>query len=246
MDTTDRVDVAVEDWIDGVSYVQTKVTIFRDPAMYAEYEPLLEKIDEADALVAELEAEHAPEKPDDATLGDGAALGGEAAASGAESSLGETEQVPQALADARARLAELVGEAEELYARYEANREVWHIRALDQDEIREIADEVGIPETPDPLRSGATAAQQKAYMRRVEKHVEDIRKAKEEIDLRGLARAVQSVEVAGEAKPAPSLDGLRRVKARPGGRRHIRDLTAALERITLEEVQIAAPHRAGA
>ncbi|GAB6937074.1 hypothetical protein ACQP60_18960 [Isoptericola variabilis] len=245
MDTTERVDVAVEDWIDGVSYVQTKITIYRDPAMYAEYEPLLEKIDEADALVAELEAEHAPEKPDDATLGD-AALGGDAAASDAESALGETEQVPQALADARARLAELVAEAEALYARYEANREVWHIRALDQDEIREIANEVGIPETPDPLRSGATAAQQKAYTRRIEKHVEDIRKAKEEIDLRGLARAVQRVEVAGEVKPAPSLDGLRRVKARPGGRRHIRDLTSALERITLEEVQIAAPHRAGA
>ncbi|MCZ2261587.1 hypothetical protein [Isoptericola sp. QY 916] len=242
MDTTECVDVAVEDWIDGVSYVQTKVTIYRDPAMYAEYEPLLEKIDEADALVAELEAEHAPEKSDDSALGED----GAASTFGAESSLGETEQVPKALADARARRDELIAEAEALYARYEANREVWHIRALDQDEIRELADDVGIPETPDPLRSGATAAQQKAYTRRVEKHIEDLRKAKEEVDLRGLARAVQSVEVAGETKAAPSLDGLRRVKSRPGGRRHIRDLTSALERITLQEVQIAAPHRAGA
>ena len=46
----------LEDWIDeGVSFLQAKVTIYRNPALYAQYQPLLDQI-------RSLEQELAPKK----------------------------------------------------------------------------------------------------------------------------------------------------------------------------------------
>ncbi len=65
----------------------------------------------------------------------------------------------------------------------------------------------------------------------------------EEFNLRSLARCVQKVDLNGKDVPAPTLEGIRRGKARPGGTGHIFELVAALENLASEGVAIVAPHR---
>lgn len=229
----EQTDIDVEDWIDGVSYTQARVTIHRNPALYAQYEPLLAKIEAAEAEVAE----YTQERDDD---GDDEALGDAAGAAG-EQSLGD----PGAKA-ARDRLDALHSEAEALVKRYEDDVEVWHLRALDRDEIAEVLERHPRPVQPKRPTEKAAAKTKDAYRQRIIDWTKEASAAQHEANLDMLALAVMHVEVKGVEKPAPSLEGIRRVAKRPHGSRHIDELMSALNSITSQEVEISAPHRAGA
>lgn len=229
-------DTPVEDWIDdGVSFLQAKVTIFRNPAIYAEYQPILDQI-------KSLEKELTPKKPrekQDASL-DEESLGG----TPAEEALGG-DSLTTAM---NTRLEELYTEAERLWKQYSDDVEIWTLRRVDEPEVKEVQEgmELPLPVAPAKLKPGASPSQQQAHLRKFEKFIADMKEYTDELNLRCLALGIVKVEVRGQEKPAPSLDGLRRLKKRPGGYGHLRELVAALESLTAEGVNIMAPHRSGA
>lgn len=50
-------EIDLENWITGTSYAQAKVTIYRNPALLAEYEPLMAKIATLEAVTTEPDGE---------------------------------------------------------------------------------------------------------------------------------------------------------------------------------------------
>ena len=232
-------DTPIEDWIEeGVSFLQANVTIYRDPAIYAQYQPVLDQIRSLEAALAP-----AARPKREAALGE-ETLGGEATAAIAEESLGEDDLT----AEMRTRLDELYAEAERLWDMYSKNVEVWTLRRLDEEEVQEVQKgmEMPLPTAPAKVSDKASNQMKTAYARKFEAFIVGMKEYTDELNLRCLARAVLKVEVAGVEKPTPSLDGLRRVKKRPGGTLHVRELITALENLTREGVNILAPHRPGA
>lgn len=240
-------DPNVEDWINGVSFVQTTETIYRNPALWAEYEPILNEMKTLGEQLDELLAP-APEAGDaEESLGGGdETLGGPAPVPVGEESLGEELADSPDVASIKARYAELQRQADEVLKRYEGDTEVWHFRALDQaEEITPIVQEVGVPDKPRPLGQGASPQKRAAWVRKQEAWVKEMEAAALEVNLRCVALACLKVVVVGEEKPAPSVEGLRKLLARPRGKAHFRQLVDAVERISLKEVEFAAPHRQG-
>ena len=240
---TEPAEINVEDWISGVSYVQTTETIYRNPALWAEYEPLLEELQRVSAEL-DLLLTPAPE-PDlgEAGLGDDAPP---ARVPAGEASLGEG--VTPDVAALQLRFEELQTQVADVQARYASDTEVWHLRQLDAElEVAPIVKEYEgqVPPEPRPLGKGSTPAKLRAYDARLRKYGEELAAIALEVNLRCLSLATLKVVVAGEEKPAPSVEGLRKLRTRPNGLRHFRQLVTALERISLQEVEIAAPHRSG-
>ena len=229
-------DTPLEDWIDnGVSFLQAKVTIYRNPSIYAEYRPLL---DDIRALEQELAPKaRGPRRElslDEESLGAGTS----------EQALSEDGLTTEMTA----RLEGLYKEAERLWDLYSKDVEVWTIRRLDSQEVKDIQKgmELDLPTQPNKPGSKPSKQMQSAYVRKFEAFIEAMKEYTDELNLRCLALAVMGVVVKGEEKPAPSLDGLRRLKGRPGGEGHIQELVAALESLVAEGVNILAPHRPGA
>lgn len=227
----------IEDWIEeGVSFLQAKVTLYRNPSIYAEYQPVMDQI-------RTLERELAPTKVKqkrDASL-DEEALGDSAAG---EQSLGD-DDLTIALNE---RLEELYTTAERLWKTYSEDVEVWTLRRLDEPEVQAIQKEMDLPlpTAPNKPANKPSPSVQTAYVKKFETFIMGMKEYTEELNLRCLAIAVLGVVVKGVEKPAPSLEGLRRLKTRPGGTTHVRELIAALESLTAEGVNILAPHRPGA
>lgn len=232
----------IEDWIEeGVSFLQANVTLYRNPSIYAEYQPLLEQI-------KSLEAELAPKKAKpkrESSLGDDESLGDDAPVAGEESLGDEEDELTVAM---RARLEELYGTAEVLWKKYSEDIEVWTLRRLDEQEVQAVQKEMDLPMPTQPGKPGTKPSKtmQAAYVRKFEAFIQAMKEYTDDLNLRCLQIAVLKVVVKGEEKPAPSLDGLRRLKARPGGPTHVRELVAALESLSTEGVTIMAPHRSGA
>lgn len=228
--------VPLEDWIEeGVSFLQANVTIYRNPSIYAQYQPLLDQI-------RTLEAELAPaaKSKKESSLG--------------EESLGNEARGEESLADdgltseMRTRLEELYTEAERLWKLYSDDAEVWTLRRLDEAEVQVVQQEMDmpLPAAPNKVPEKASNQMKAAYLKKFETFILGMKEYTDELNLRCLAISVMKVVVKGESKPAPSLEGLRRVKGRPGGQNHIRELIEALENLTTEGVNIMAPHRSGA
>ena len=225
----------IEDWIEeGVSFLQANVTLYRNPSIYAEYQPL---VDQIQALEKELAPKKAKAKRDagldEESLGDAPT----------EDSLGD-DDLTVAM---RARLEELYGKAEVLWAKYAEDTEVWTLRRLDEHEVQEVQKGMELPLPTAPGKPGAKPSKQmqSAYVKKFQAFIEEMTEYTQELNIRCLSLAVLKVVVKGEEKPPPSLDGLRRLKARPGGEKHIRELIAALESLAQEGVNIMAPHRSG-
>jgi hypothetical protein len=229
----------LEDWIDeGVSFLQANVTLYRNPSIYAQYQPVLEQI-------RSLEAELAPKKArvkKETSLGDEESLGADAPQG--EESLGD-DDLTIAM---NARLEELYTEAERLWKLYSDDVEIWTLRRLDQSEVSEVQKgmDLAIPEQPNKPGSKPSKQMQAAYVKKFETFLVGMKEYADELNLRCLALSVMKVVVKGEEKPAPSLEGLRRLKARPGGQGHVYELVEAMENLAQEGVDIMAPHRSGA
>lgn len=225
----------LDDWIEeGVSFLQANVTLYRNPAIYAQYQPVLEQIRSLEEALAPKKAKAKKESSLEETLGDDPG----------EASLGEDDLT----IEMRARLEELYDQAEALWKAYSEDVEVWTLRRLDEQEVRAVQDEMGVsmPAAPGKPGTKPSKAMQTAYLKKFGKFIEQMREYTDELNLRCVALATLKVVVKGQEKPAPSIEGLRRLKGRPGGNAHVRELVTALESLTAEGVNILAPHRPGA
>jgi hypothetical protein len=229
-------DVPLEDWVeDGVSYLQAEVTIYRDPGMFAKYGPLMEKI-------RILEDARKPKKEKRERGLEEEAIGGEQEAVFTDESLSDSvrAEVDQELEKARA-------EAEKLWETYSKNTEVWTIRRLNEDEVVAIREDIGeIPEQPAKLST--TKASQRMREAWADKMVEwskEMDKFNRELHTRCLAEAVVQVKVRGRKVKKPDVEMIRRLQKRPGGDAHFKELKEALLGLTMEGVEIMAPHREG-
>lgn len=236
----EQVDIEVEDWIDGVSFTQVKVEIHRNPALYADLKPLYEEIAAAEADLARLTARatSAERTSDESSLGEESAA--PAPAEG-EESLGETAVEPETVTKARTHLEHLYTQAEALYARYDADKETWTLRALEPAEIRAVTGDLDVPDEPTKPAKGANPTTLTRYRKRYDAWLKAMADFTAESKYRILQAAVVQVDVAGTVKPAPSLEGIRRVALRPGGKKHFSELVLALEAITMQDVVIPAP-----
>lgn len=245
----EAVDVDVQDWIAGVSFLQSKVTIYRDPAIFAEYEPLLAKIEQLEAELEDLTAPDEPDEPDDVALAERTMSGEEpmSRARAEDRALGEKPVEDPRIGQLRAELEPLYKRAKELYERYQNDTEVWTLRKLDQPEIDALTADAGeMPTEPDVPGKNAKPAARTLYRRRVEKYLQEMKVYTLEVNLRLLAAATLNVHVGGKDRGPVSLEQMRRVDQRPGGRGHTNALYEALDKIQSEGVEIIAPHRPGA
>lgn len=236
----EQVDIEVEDWIDGVSFTQVKVQIHRNPALYADIKPLYEEIDAAEADLARLVARAAQGQrtSDESSLGEESAT---PAPVDGEESLGEPVAEPETVTSARAHLEDLYERAEALYARYDADKEIWTLRAMEPAEVRAVTADLEVPDEPKKPGKDAHPRTATAYRAKYDAWLKAMAEFTAESKYRIVQAAVVQVEVAGSVKPAPSLEGIRRVASRPGGKKHFDELVLALEAITMQDVVIPAP-----
>lgn len=241
----EAVDVDVEDWIGGVSFLQASHTIYRNPAMWADYQPVLDRIE---VLEQEIDALTAPEEDD---VVEDRALAGEAtltaAASTADRALGEKPVEAPRVAELRAELETLTKRANEMWENYSADVEVWRLRKLEESELKALAEKIGDPPAePRRLSKDAKPQAVTAYTKRFDAWYQAMQEYTARWNLHCLALATMSVTVAGVDRGGVTVDQLERVRSRPGGAQHVVELVDVLEQLSVEGVDIVAPHRSGA
>jgi hypothetical protein len=231
-------DVDVESWIDeGVSYLQAQVKIFRDPGMFAEYGPLMEKIK---ILEDNLRPKREPRK--DRGL-DEESVGGNQEAVFSDESLGDEtrSEVQQELDETRA-------EAKVLYDKYAANTETWTLRRLNEEEVIGVKETIGeMPEMPPkPSPTKMPKAQQVKALEKMREWSVAMQEYSDEVHVHCLALSTMSVAVKDKVIDHVTIEGIRRLRKRPGGDAHFKELVRAMTELTAEGVEIMAPHRSGA
>lgn len=241
----EAVDVDVEDWIGGVSFLQASHTIYRNPAMWADYQPVLDRIDvleqEIDALTT----------PDEGDVVVDRALAGEAtlttAAPPADRALGEKPVESPRVVELRAELETLTKRANEMWENYSADVEVWRLRKLEESEIKALAEKLGDPPAePRGLSKDAKPQAVTAYTKRFDAWLADTAKYTELYNLHAVATATLGVTVQGVDRGTVTVEQMERLLARPGGKQHVLELVNVIEQLSIEGVDIVAPHRSGA
>lgn len=237
-------DVAVEDWISGTSFLQAKHTIYRNPAMWADYQPVLDRIE---VLEQQIDALTAPDEDD---VVEDRALDGEATLTSApttDRALGEKPVEHPRVAELRAELEELTAKANEMWEQYSSDVEVWQLRKLESAEAAAIVDVVGEPPAePRPPSKNAKPQAITAYTKRVDAWQKAMRAYVVRYNLHVVATATMSVTVAGVDRGKVTPEQMERVHARPGGEQHLAELISIIEQLSAEGVDIVAPHRSGA
>jgi len=201
-------EIDLENWIYGTSYMQAKVTIYRNPALLAEYEPLLERIENLEQASGKNDPE-----------------------------AGLTD------ASTSAELEELYAKADALAARFEADKEVWTVRALEPHEVTDLRDSIKRPTAPAPLPRDADDATREAHQAEKDEYNKAMEQWALGYNLSAIELAVLEVEVAGRKVPKPTGPMLSVLPKRPGGYRHVTQLGNAIMQASSQEPAILAPHR---
>jgi hypothetical protein len=240
----EAVDVDIDDWIDGTSFLQATHTIYRNPAMYAEYGPLLGRIEALEQEIADLTAADDLEFTSEQSLAGEEAL---TAPASADRALGEKSTEDARVVEARAELERLIVQANEMWEQYSSNVEVWRLRKLDQSERVEITKKLGEPPAePRGLSKNAKPQAKTAYIKRFDAWYKAMQDYTAQYNLHCLAAATMGVTVAGEDRGGVTVEQMERIQSRPGGADHMLELLGVLERLSTEGVEIVAPHRTGA
>lgn len=137
--------------------------------------------------------------------------------------------------------AEILARMEELYARWEASKAVWILRALSRDEASDIVDRIPVPDGPGKLADGATEAQRSAHGAALKAWLRQSQRAQDERNLEFVAAALVSVETAKGTVRHVSVDTLRRMRSRPHGAHDLERLVSAVNEATQGEVEISRP-----
>lgn len=237
-------DVDVEDWINGVSYLQADVTIYRNPALLAEYNPLLNKIE---ALEEEREELAAPDQDTEVT---DTSLDGKTTTTrvlAGERSMREKAAEDPRVAQIDEELVPLYERAEELHRRFTNDTEVWTLRKVEPAEADRVREELGgVPTEPTPLAKNASKTMRAKHVEELQAWYDEMKAFSLEFTLNALAFSVLKVVVNGKEVPPPTIEQLRQIMARPGGPSHIDELAKAMDSLTAEGVNIVAPHRSRA
>lgn len=237
-------DVDVEDWIGGVSFLQASHTIYRNPAMYAEYQPVLARIAALEQEIADLTAQDEPNVISDQSLSGEETL---VSVPAGDRALGEKPVEAPRVAETRAELERLTVEANEMYEQYEADVEVWRLRKLEDAELVAINDTIGEPPAEPRVPSKNAKPQTlTVYTKKFDAWLHASAKYVERYNLHAVAAATLSVTVQGTDRGTVTPEQMERIAARPGGKQHVLELVRVLEQLSMEGVDIVAPHRAGA
>jgi len=245
--TFEATDVDVEDWIGGVSFLQASHTIYRNPAMWAEYQPVLDRID---ALEHEIDELTAQDEPDDGVVdrsmaGEEPLVGTQAPAG--DRALGDKPVESPRVAELRDELEKLTKRANAMWEQYESDVEVWRLRKLEQSELDAITAEMGEPPAePRGLSKNAKPQAVTAYTRRFDAWLKNMAEYGKRYNLRCVAKATLSVTVADVDRGTVTVEQMERILARPGGEQHVTELVTVLEQLSVEGVDIVAPHRSRA
>jgi hypothetical protein len=151
-----------------------------------------------------------------------------AASEDAERSMGEPDDV----AAARERL-------DDIYARWEASKAVWTVRALDDDEIRVICEELPAPERPASPAPDASPEWHHAHQDALRMWVKESQDVTDERNLRYVSKAVVSVVTAKGTATEASVGVLRTMRARAHGKMRLALLIKATEEATTGDVSVS-------
>lgn len=144
-------------------------------------------------------------------------------------------------------VARIEAEMEAVYERWQASKAVWTVRALSQDEVQAVLDEIPSPKRPQPVKEDARksletrAAEQVEYEAAVEVWKNESRKVLDERNLHMISAAVESVVTPKGAASSVSVDVLRAIQKRPHGTVQLGRLIGALNELTSGEVVVEAP-----
>lgn len=236
-------DVDVEDWIGGVSFLQASHTIYRNPAMFADYQPLLARIDALQAELDELTADDVVISEQSLSSKDQTLM----VIPAGERAIGDKPVEPPRVAERRAELEKLTIQANEMWEQYSSDVEVWRLRKLEDDEAAAIREEIGDPPAePRPLAKNAKPQAVTAHTKRFDAWLKAMQDYVVRYNVHAVARATLSVTVAGVARGTVTVEQMDRILARPGGKGHVLELTTVVEQLSMEGVDIVAPHRSGA
>jgi hypothetical protein len=238
-------DVDVEDWIGGVSFLQASHTIYRNPAMWADYQPVLNRIEVLERELDDLTVQHEDDVVEERPLAGGAAL--TYAVPTADRALGEKPVEDPHVSELRAELDSLKARANDMWEQYASDVEVWRLRKLEDEEAAAIKDVVGEPPA-EPRAPSKNAKPQAitAYTKRFDTWYKAMQAYVVRYNLHAIAAATMSVTVAGVDKGKVTVEQMQRILARPGGKQHVTELVEVLEQLSMEGVDIVAPHRSGA
>lgn len=134
----------------------------------------------------------------------------------------------------------------ELYARWEASRATWTVRAVSEEEVEAIVAAIPAPKMPVPPLEKAGRAAHEAYYQKVAEYTEAKKKFDDEVNLAIIARAVEKVETAQGTARGVTVDQLRKLKARPHGAQWIDRLRDAVSAATEGDVDVPRPTSPGA
>lgn len=122
----------------------------------------------------------------------------------------------------------LVVRAEAAQERLEASKSTWTVRAISEDEIRAAMKSVEKPKAPTPPKDGAPEALREKYMARLQAYREGLEQAKADEELAMTAVAVTGVETPRGSTDTASVETLRALRSRPGGKTWTDKLWAAV------------------
>lgn len=240
----EAVDVDVEDWIGGVSFLQASHTIYRNPAMWADYQPVLDRIDVLEQEIDGLTAPDEADVVDERSLSSDESL---VSAPVADRALGEKPVEAPRVTELRAELAALTARANEMWEKYSKDVEVWRLRKLEESELKALAEKIGDPPAePRGLSKDAKPQAVTAYTKRFDAWLTATAEYTELYNVHAVAAATLGVTVQGVDRGTVTVEQMQRLLERPGGKQHVLELVNVVEQLSIEGVDIVAPHRAGA
>jgi len=128
-----------------------------------------------------------------------------------------------------------------LWARYEASKSTWIVRALTPDETEEIRDEFPEPMAPQMLPKVAPAKAKAAWAVERDAFVKESERQAIERDLHFIAKATISITTGQGATETISVAQVRAMRAREYGPDRIEMLTKAIAKATRGEVEMPRP-----
>lgn len=147
-----------------------------------------------------------------------------------ESSMGDRDEV-----------AEILGQMDALYARWQASKATWVVQALSDERIRELIEEHPVPSRPEPIAEDADDDAKQGHAAAIKSWAEAFQVAQDERNLAFISAAIVRVETPKGNATSVSVEALRKMRKAPHGKARTEQLLAAVNAATQGDVEIPAP-----